>query len=102
MGHREVVLRTDNEPAIKALAAEVRRLCQPESVTIIDDHPAEGEHAEHSAAEKAVGTCKGTIRTLKDAPERRIGRKTQPEEPVTYWLAEYAGYLISFFRRQGR
>ena len=97
LGHRKVVLRTDNEHAIKALAREIKRLRQDDSITITDDHPAEGEHSENSIVEKAVDTCKGMVRTLKDSLERHLDRVINPKEPIMKWMVEHVGYLISRF-----
>ena len=59
-----VTLKCDNEPAILALAQEIRRLRRESSITIFE-HPEEGEKQSNHLAEGSVNIVKGLIRTFK-------------------------------------
>ena len=94
LGHLKVGLRCDNEPAIVALAREIRANRQEGSETVFE-HPAVGESQENSVIEKAIDITEGLIRTLKDALEKRLGVAVGTTANVTKWLVEHSGYLYN-------
>ena len=70
---KTVTLKCDNEPAILALAQEIRRLRRESSITILE-HPEEGEKQSNHLAEGSVNIVKGLIRTLKSSTESNLRR----------------------------
>ena len=71
MGSQTATLKCDNEPAILALAQEIRRLRVQSSITI-REHPEEEEKQSNHLAEGSVNIVKGLIRTLKSRVCTRI------------------------------
>ena len=71
LGSQTVTLNCDKEPAILALAQEIRRLRRDGNITIFE-HPEEGEKQSNHLAEGSVNIAKGLIRTLKSSTESNL------------------------------
>ena len=65
LGSHTVSLKLDSEPAILALAQEIRRLRREGSITIFV-HPEEGEKQSNHLADVGVNMVKGLTRTLEE------------------------------------
>ena len=102
IGYPKVVLKNDNEPAIEALAKEIRNGSRGIADTvrmeaIIPENSEVGESQSNGRTERAVGSMEGLIRTLKSALEERIGIKLEPTDNILKWLVEHASYLYNNF-----
>ena len=91
-GSQTVTLKCDKEPAIPALAQEIRRLRREDSITIFE-HPEEGKKQSNRLAESSVNIVKGLIRTLKGSTESNLRTETGPSHPLTPWIVEHAAQL---------
>ena len=94
LGHNRVTLRSDNEPAIEALAREIAQARQDGSQTV-PERPPVGESQSNGIIECAVGLSAGQARTLKAALEHRIGASVPPDARILCWLVEFAAYLMN-------
>ena len=92
LGSQTVTLKCDNEPAILALAQEIRRLRRESSITILE-HPEEGEKQSNHLAEGSVNIVKGLIRTLKSSTESNLRTEIGPSHPLIPWIIEHAAQL---------
>ena len=92
LGSQTVTLKCDNEPAILALAQEIRRLRRESSITIFE-HPEEGEKQSNHLAEGSVNIVKGLIRTLKSSTESNLRTEIGPSHPLIPWIIEHAAQL---------
>ena len=92
LGSQTVTLKCDNEPAILALAQEIRRLRRESSVTVFEQ-PEEGEKQSNYLAEGSVNIVKGLIRTLKSSTESNLRTEIGPSRPVMPWIIEHAAQL---------
>ena len=79
----------DNEPAILALAQEIRR---DGSITNLK-HLEEGEKQSNHLAEGSVNIVKGLIRTLKSSTESNLRTEIGPSHPLIPWIIEHAAQL---------
>ena len=61
----------------------------------VPERSAVGESQSNGRAEKAVQTVEDQLRTLKFALEDHIGAQIPSTHPVTMWLAEYTGVLLT-------
>ena len=94
LGYREVILKSDGEPALKSVQEEVRR--RREESTILENSPPRDSKA-NGAAERAVQSVGEQVRVLRSALQRRIGAVFKTNHPVIAWLVEYAADLLSKF-----
>ena len=94
LGHNTMTLRCDTEPAIEALAREMRQARQEGSQTV-PERPPVGESQSTWVIECAVGLVAGQARTLKAALEHRIGTRVPPDARISCWLVEFAAYLMN-------
>ena len=74
LGHRRVILRSDNEPAILALKEAVRR--ESDLEIVLEEVPV-NDHQANGLVENAAKNVQGQFRVLKDALESRVGRRIQ-------------------------
>ena len=88
-----IILKTDQEPAIDALVKDVAKSRGP-ATTVVEKSPV-GSSGSNGVVERAVQGVEGLIRTLKSACEERLGVKMKPEEKMVIFLAEYAAYLLN-------
>ena len=93
LGHAKVVIRTDNEPAIVKLIVEALKALK---VAGLEQASAEGsvpyDPQSNGAAESAVGTIKGMLRTLMLCLEERIGARIPVGHPILTWLVRHAAW----------
>ena len=89
LGSQTVTLKCDNEPAILALAQEIRRLRREDSITIFE-RTEEGEKQSNHLAKGSVNIVKGLIRTLKSSTESNLRTEIGPSRPLKPWTIEHA------------
>ena len=95
LGHVEVILKGDGEPALQQVLREVKRKrIQP---TLIQAPPAYDPQS-NGVAEHAVQEYIGHLRTIKLALERRTGEKLPTNSPMMQWASEHAPFLISRYQ----
>ena len=89
----EIILKSDQEPAIEALMKDVVK-ARGVAITVIEKSPV-GSSGSNGVVERAVQSVEGMIRTLRSACEERLKVKIKPEEKLTIFMAEYAAYLLN-------
>ena len=96
LGYSRLVIKSDQEPSILALANAVKNTvtsngidCQLESSPKGDSHG-----MSNGEAESVVGITQGLARTLKDFVEHKSGKVTDPKSPLLGWLIEHVGLCI--------
>ena len=94
-GNRDtnVIVRTDQEPAIKFLVADVLKL-RTGAKTMVAEAPKRSSGS-NGFVERAVQTCEGYIRSLKSQLDERYVVKIDIGHPIVTWLCEYASYLLN-------
>ena len=92
LGSQKVTLKCDNEPAILALAQEIRGLRREGSITIFE-HPEEGEKQSNHLAEGSVNIVKGLIRTLMSTTETNLRTEIGRSHPLIPWIIEHTAQL---------
>ena len=96
LGYKRVILKSDQEPAIKKLKAAVRREW---SLEIPDEYSPVGDSQSNGAVEISVQVIEGQVRTLKCQIEHRLGRELPMEHPVLPWMVRHAGATISRYQK---
>ena len=89
----EIILKSDQEPAIEALVADVVKT-RGAKITMVEKSPV-GSSGSNGVVERGVQSVEGMIRTLRSACEARLGIKIKPEEKIVIFMAEYAAYLVN-------
>ena len=101
-----LVVKTDQEPAIRELQEEIsRRRRQAGAVGTIIENSKVGDSSSNGRTERAVQEVGGMVRTLKFALEERTGgEKIALDHPVMPWLAKHAAAQITRYqmRADGR
>ena len=95
LGYKEVILKSDNEAALRSVQEEVKR--RREEPTILENSPV-GDSRSNGAAERAVQALGEQVRVLRKALESRIGYRLAGSHPVMAWLIEHAADVLSMFQ----
>ena len=87
----EIVLKSDQEPAIVSLVGEIIR--RRTSKTLPEHSPVAASQS-NGYIERAIQSVSGLIRVMVDALEARVGQVVRGRcLPVLAWLVEYASVL---------
>ena len=89
----EINLKTDQEPAIDALLADVVKT-RGAAITVLEKSPV-GSSGSNGVVERGVQGVECLIRTLLSACEERYGIRIKLQEKLVIFMAEYAVYLIN-------
>ena len=89
----EKILKTDQEPAIEALMADVVKT-RGAAITVLEKSPV-GSSGSNGVVESGVQSVEGLIRTLRSACQERMDTRIKLEEKIVIFMAEYAAYLIN-------
>ena len=94
--HGDVIVKSDNEPAVKSLVEEWGRLRAAEGggKMVVENSPV-GSSQSNGVVERGIQTVQGMIRTLRSALEDRWGVKLEADHVVWTWMVEYAGWLVT-------
>ena len=92
LGYKRISLKTDQEPALVALAKEVIK--QRDDETILE-HSHVAESASNGVIEKGVQQLEEQARVLKLGLQRRIGSFVQTTHPVIAWLVPHAADFLN-------
>ena len=89
LGHKKVILRSDQEPAILDIINGVVETRQ--DPTIPQNSPV-GESKSNGFVERAVRSAKDQLRIL------RLARLVPPNHPMRTWIVQHAGDLVSKYQ----
>ncbi len=94
VGRSQVILKTDGEPAIKAVQS--RMISLRKAQTVPRNPPAYNPQS-NGPCEKAVQDVTGQLRTMKLALESRVQVKVPDDLPIMEWALEHACFLLNKF-----
>ena len=93
----DVIVKTDQEPAIKYLVEEIaRRKAEVGGRWIRENSPVES-HASNGVVERGIQSVEGQVRVMKGALEEKWGVKIGSKHAVIPWIVEYATHLLNRF-----
>ena len=87
LGHKRIILKNDQEPAVMALRAAVKARS---SVEIVPEESPAYESASNGEIKSTIRTIQDQIRTIKDDLECRIGARLGKDENVVTWMVTHA------------
>ena len=92
LGYRQLVLKSDGEPAVQALKEAVR--AERSEKIVLESSPV-GESKSNGGAECAIQQVQGQFRAMKDSLETRIGTRIAEDSPVVPWLVLHAARTMN-------
>ena len=95
LGHQEIVLKSDGEPAIVALKEAAKR--ERNERIVIEASPVK-ESRSNGAIESAVQQVQGQFRTMKDALENKIGARLSPNSAIIPWMVIHSARTINRYQ----
>ena len=97
LGYKRILLKSDNEPAIKRLKERVSE-CLPGVECVPKEAPV-GDSRANGSAENAVKQVKGQFRTLKTSTEDRYRCKIDAKSCLLAWIPRHCANLMTRFKR---
>ena len=95
-GFPKLILKSDDEAAIKELKREAVKLAREEvNVEVVMEESMDYVSETNGPVEQAVRQIEDKIRTLKFAMEEMHGTKVDSDAPVLKWAVRYAGQIMS-------
>ena len=94
LGRRELIFKTDQEPAICALIDEVR---DSWSGKLMHERSPVGDHRANGWIEAGVKTVAAQIRAIMIAFENKYSVVLDHAGHIITWMIEYAGWLVTRF-----
>ena len=95
MGHQEIIMKSDNEPALVTLKT---RAAKEAGVDAIPEESVVGDSKANGEIECAVKEVKGMCRATKSVLEERLGMSLDRRDPMLAWIPTYAADMISRHR----
>ena len=94
----DVVMKSDQEEAIKAVVTDVGRLrASGGGGKYVMEHSPVKASASNGVIERGIQSIEGQVRVLLDALETRWGVKIPVYHPVICYLIDYASFLLNRF-----
>ena len=93
----DLLLKTDQEPAIRALVAEICKVRAAEGSTgrVIEEMSPKGSSGSNGVVERAVQSVEQQIRTMACALQDRWKAELPSKHPIWTWITEYSAYLLN-------
>ncbi len=96
LGYREIIVRSDNEPAIVALLKDLVRSLNVSAVDrVAVAHPPPYDSKSSGGIENAVKLVQGLLRTLKLCLQSRIAKRVPLMHPVVAWLVRHVAWSLT-------
>ena len=96
LGYTSVMLKTDQEAALRAVMDKMRTHRGDQTQTMSALSPA-GDPKSNGLIERASQTVEGQVRTMRCAIEARINRRLTPGGALFSWLVIHAANLINLY-----
>ena len=92
LGYSTVILKSDQEPSIKALMLAVKKRFV--GALILEWSPV-GQSKSNGEVERAVQSVHGMTRALKEFTELKIKKMISGKSPVLAWMVQHASFLLN-------
>eukprot|EP00435_Cladocopium_sp_Y103_P060007 s42_g21.t1 len=96
VGYKRLIMRSDNEPSIKALKSAVKAAVS--GVEVVLEESKTGDSRSNGMIESAVKECKRQCRAMKSALQEHIGAEIDDKHPLLSWVARHGCFLVSRYR----
>jgi len=90
-----IIIRSDQEPAIKSLVEDIARWRAP-AQTVIEMSPV-GSSQSNGVIERAIQSFEGLLRTMKSSLEHKWKSEIPAGHAVYSWMSEYCSFLLNRF-----
>ena len=94
LGHRKIILKSDGEPAIKALKDAVKG---EGGIDIVPEESPGYDSKGNGEIEKAIQMVQDQFRSMKDALEARYQRKLRGDHVIVPWLIAHSADMLTRF-----
>jgi len=102
LGHTRLIMKSDNEPAVKALVARVIELVNVECKDfdqVSKEQSAAHDSQSNGGTEVGIRLVRGLLRTIKLCLEARIGKYIPVDHAIMPWMIEHVCLLLNVLVR---
>ncbi len=95
LGHVKLILKSDNEPALKNLIERAMLSLRIEKIVdnVSSEHSTAHDSQANGGTEIGVRLVRDQFRSMRSCIEGRLGRTLPATHPVTAWMLEHAAFL---------
>ena len=98
LDRKKLILKSDQEPAMKALFERVRRLRNASGEQTLEENSPVGESQANGVVEEAIKEVEEMVATILSSLEEML-RGTLPQEcAAVAWAIEYAAVLLNYYK----
>jgi len=87
LGYKKIILKGDQEPALRVLIDRIAKLCDAQ---VVQEESPVGESQSNGDVENAVQRVQGQYRTFRSDLESSYGREVPRDHPALTWLVRHA------------
>ncbi len=95
LGHTKVMLKCDNEPAMRALLVEALKGIRLHVEQATEKSTPRYDSQANGSIENGIKQLQGLVRTLRSCLETRIGMKIPTTHAVRWWVIRHAAWLLT-------
>ena len=97
LGYNNVLLKSDNEPAVLAVLRDTLRAIRVDVDEAKEEHCLPYDSQANGGVENGIRNLRGMLRSLRGCLEDRLGRKFPIEHPPMAWLVSHAAAVMTVF-----
>ena len=94
LGHGDICLRCDQEPAILVIQSLLQRTWQRKGFGVVIENSKVLDHGGNALAEKSIDRIRSTAGVLLQQLSMNIGHEVPANHPLFAWAFQHAGWLI--------
>ena len=92
LGYDKIILRSDDEAALKSIRAEVARIREKE--TVLENSPV-GDSKANGVAERAAHAFGEQFRVIREGLQQRLQVRIPGNHPLTSWMTEHSADFLN-------
>ena len=97
LGHGDICLRCDQEPAILTIQALLQRTWQRKGFRVVIENAKVLDHGGNAWAEKAIDRVRGMAGVLLQQLSSNIGHEVPANHPLFSWSFQHAAWILDRF-----
>jgi len=95
LGYTNLVLKSDNEPAVLALLRDTLRAIRINVDAAKEEHSMAYDSQANGGVENGIRNLRGMLRSIRCCLEDRLGRRFPVDHPVLAWMVSHAASIMT-------
>jgi len=99
LGYSNLLLKSDNEPAIVALLKDTLRAIRVDVAEAKEEHSLPYDSQANGGVENGIRNLRGMFRSLRGCLQDRLGKQIPLDHPITAWMIMHAASIMTIRHR---